>query len=76
MGAKLIYFQFHQKAPVCISSLAPSRASNEQLQGATGDEDESAVHITNRKQAEVVPKRIFLNVAKPSSKFVNELSCN
>ncbi|KAF5790725.1 hypothetical protein HanRHA438_Chr09g0398211 [Helianthus annuus] len=74
MGAKLIYFQFHQKAPVCISSSAPSRASS--MCGVTGDEDESVVHITNRKQAEVAPKRIFLNVAKPSSKFVNELSCN
>ncbi|KAJ0525421.1 putative SIT4 phosphatase-associated protein family [Helianthus annuus] len=66
MGAKLIYFQFHQKAPVCISSPAPSRASS--MCGATGDEDESAVHITNGKQAEVAAKRIFLNVAKPGSK--------
>ncbi|MFS7938160.1 putative SIT4 phosphatase-associated protein family [Helianthus anomalus] len=66
MGAKLIYFQFHQKAPVCISSPAPSRTSS--MSGATGDEDESAVHITNGKQAEVAAKRIFLNVAKPGSK--------
>ncbi|MFS7901033.1 hypothetical protein Hanom_Chr00s163386g01825981 [Helianthus anomalus] len=66
MGAKLIYFQFHQKAPVCISSPAPSRTSS--MCGATGDEDESAVHITNGKQAEVAAKRIFLNVAKPGSK--------
>ncbi|MFS8027948.1 hypothetical protein Hanom_Chr16g01504741 [Helianthus anomalus] len=67
MGAKLIYFQFHHKAPVCISNPAPSRASS--MCGATGDEDEYAVRITNGKQAEVAAKRIFLNVAKPGSKL-------
>ncbi|XP_022014931.1 lipoyl synthase, chloroplastic-like [Helianthus annuus] len=63
-----ILSEFHHKAPVCISSPAPSRASNEQLHGVAGDEDEYVVRITNGKQAKVAAKRIFLNVAKPGSK--------
>ncbi|MFS8006504.1 putative mechanosensitive ion channel MscS, LSM domain superfamily [Helianthus anomalus] len=43
---------------------------DEQLQGATGDEDESAVQITNEKQAKIAAKRIFLNVAKQGSKRI------
>ncbi|XP_071703540.1 mechanosensitive ion channel protein 6-like [Rutidosis leptorrhynchoides] len=43
---------------------------DEQLEGATGDEDESAVQITNEKQAKVAAKRIFLNVAKQGSKRI------
>ncbi|KAI3797308.1 hypothetical protein L1987_32564 [Smallanthus sonchifolius] len=41
---------------------------DEQLQGATGDEDETAVQITNEKQAKVAAKKIFCNVAKQGSK--------
>ncbi|XP_076931250.1 mechanosensitive ion channel protein 6-like isoform X2 [Bidens hawaiensis] len=43
---------------------------DEQLQGATGDEDESAVQITNEKQAKVAAKKIFNNVAKQGSKRI------
>ncbi|XP_071700522.1 mechanosensitive ion channel protein 8-like [Rutidosis leptorrhynchoides] len=38
--------------------------------GATGDEDESAVQITNEKHAKVAAKRIFCNVAKQGSKHM------
>ncbi|KAI3797022.1 hypothetical protein L1987_39712 [Smallanthus sonchifolius] len=41
-----------------------------QLQGATGDEDETAVQITNEKQAKVAAKKIFCNVAKQDSKRI------
>ncbi|XP_071698229.1 mechanosensitive ion channel protein 6-like [Rutidosis leptorrhynchoides] len=41
---------------------------DEQLAGATRDEDESALQITNEKQAKVAAKRMFCNVAKQGSK--------
>ncbi|KAL4579028.1 hypothetical protein LXL04_015163 [Taraxacum kok-saghyz] len=43
---------------------------DEQLEGTTGDEDDSAVQITNEKQAKVAAKKIFCNVAKPGSKRI------
>ncbi|XP_023741447.1 mechanosensitive ion channel protein 6 [Lactuca sativa] len=43
---------------------------DEQLEGATGDEDESAVQITNEKQAKIAAKKIFCNVAKQGSKRI------
>ncbi|MFS7947928.1 hypothetical protein Hanom_Chr06g00553941 [Helianthus anomalus] len=41
---------------------------DDQLQGARGDEDESAVQITSEKQSKFAAKQIFLNVAKHGSK--------
>ncbi|KAL2522290.1 Mechanosensitive ion channel protein 6 [Forsythia ovata] len=43
---------------------------DEQIQGSTGD-DESAVQITSEKQAKTAAKKIFNNVAKPGSKFID-----
>ncbi|XP_076955195.1 mechanosensitive ion channel protein 6-like [Bidens hawaiensis] len=43
---------------------------DEQLEGTTGDEDETAVQITNEKQAKVAAKKIFVNVAKQGSKRI------
>ncbi|KAI3724543.1 hypothetical protein L2E82_36324 [Cichorium intybus] len=43
---------------------------DEQLEGSRGDEDESAVQITNEKQAKVAAKKIFCNVAKRGSKRI------
>ncbi|KAI3725515.1 hypothetical protein L1987_65305 [Smallanthus sonchifolius] len=43
---------------------------DEQLEGTTQDEDESAVQITNEKQAKVAAKKIFCNVAKQGSKCI------
>ncbi|KAI3776512.1 hypothetical protein L1987_46297 [Smallanthus sonchifolius] len=43
---------------------------DEQLEGTTRDEDESAVQITNEKQAKVAAKKIFGNVAKQGSKRI------
>lgn len=43
---------------------------DEQLEGTTGDEDESSVQITSEKQAKVAAKKIFCNVAKRGSKHI------
>ncbi|CAI9270422.1 unnamed protein product [Lactuca saligna] len=43
---------------------------DEQLEGSRGDEDESAVQITNEKQAKIAAKKIFCNVAKRGSKRI------
>nr|XP_043631636.1 mechanosensitive ion channel protein 6-like [Erigeron canadensis] len=43
---------------------------DEQLEGTTGDEDDSAVQITSEKQAKIAAKKIFNNVAKPGSKRI------
>ncbi|KAK9071804.1 hypothetical protein SSX86_008233 [Deinandra increscens subsp. villosa] len=43
---------------------------DEQLEGSTRDEDESAVQITNEKQAKVAAKKLFCNVAKQGSKRI------
>ncbi|PHT51470.1 Mechanosensitive ion channel protein 6 [Capsicum baccatum] len=42
---------------------------DEQLQQSNGD-DEAAVEITSEKQAKVAAKKVFINVAKPGSKFI------
>ncbi|GKA05467.1 mechanosensitive ion channel protein 6-like protein, partial [Tanacetum coccineum] len=44
---------------------------DEQLEGSRGDdEDDTAVQITNEKQAKVAAKKIFINVAKQGSKRI------
>ncbi|PWA57560.1 mechanosensitive ion channel family protein [Artemisia annua] len=44
---------------------------DEQLEGSRGDdEDETAVQITNEKQAKVAAKKIFINVAKHGAKRI------
>ncbi|KAI3724545.1 hypothetical protein L2E82_36326 [Cichorium intybus] len=43
---------------------------DEQIEGSTRGEDESAVEITNEKQAKVAAKKIFCNVAKRGSKRI------
>ncbi|CAN4094040.1 unnamed protein product [Withania somnifera] len=42
---------------------------DEQLQQSNGN-DEAAVEITSEKQAKLAAKKVFINVAKPGSKFI------
>nr|WGO49556.1 mechanosensitive ion channel protein B084626 [Torenia fournieri] len=43
---------------------------DEKIQGSTG-EDEAMVHITSENQAKAAAKKIFINVAKPGSKYIH-----
>ncbi|XP_049390473.1 mechanosensitive ion channel protein 8-like [Solanum stenotomum] len=42
---------------------------DEKLEQSNGD-DEAAVQITSEKQAKIAAKKVFINVAKPGSKFI------